>query len=139
MLFHGCLKKIINNSAFFFKVSSWTHKKKIPSKLKCIWIFKKFHIKIFGFLNISVFLSKKSLYCQKCIFHGYVKKIINHFAEKGFGLFIRAHSNKIKIKRKFGKIIYYFFQTSMKKHLNKNALMLSRKGNLFCNALKNQR
>ena len=48
--------------------------------------------------------------------------------------------------KKKGRIIYYFFQTSMKKHLlvvqyifNKYALMLSRKGNLFCIAPKNRR
>ena len=34
------------------------------------------------FYNLSVFWNKKSWCSKKCIFHGFVKKIINHFAEK---------------------------------------------------------
>ena len=84
----------------------------------------------FSLKKVSIFGNNFFWYNEKCIFHGCVIKIINHFAKKSFGFFNMAHLNTVK---KFWQI-FFSFNIQKKMHFlwvqdfyYKNALMLSRK------------
>ena len=70
------------------------------------------HSKNYIFATRSVYCLRKNIELVQKLFFLAVEKIIKHFAEKSFRVFNRTPSDTIKVL--FGKIIYYYFSTSMK-------------------------